>query len=181
MATDLATIISDIEEAITRSLETRGLAVTDFNIADDVTSVRCPAANISLWSGSISEVTRNTYRMNSEFMVTLIVENLRDEKARRKAVYPLVMGVVQILAGQKLYVEREDVLVEVPTKIVKPAGVKKLLDSRTRIAYGVRLNIPFMFSATTVEEAESILEIALQFLWKPGDDNVDFSSVLDVS
>ncbi len=175
---DLATMIGDIEDALGGELEARGLAVTDFDIADDADAVRCPAANISFWTGDIVPVTMHTkFRMDAEFYVVLVVENLRREKERRKNVYPLVMGALQILCGQTLYKDGAPLT----TKPVKPRGVKKVLDTKSRIAFAVRLFVPFYFAALSFDEAASLLEIALQYRWKPGDDETDFEDIVDVS
>lgn len=175
---ELTTMLSDIEEAIQQRLESKGLAVSVFDINDSPQTIRTPGANIAFYDGSCRRISDSTYSMDAKIYVTVVQKNERSEKARRLATYPLVMGVVSIISGQKLSIVEAGETRELAAKRMQPGRIRKVLDTSTRIAFTIEFSTRFNFEIMSDEEASDMTALALQYFFKPGDDVQDAEDIL---
>lgn len=100
---DTHTILSAIEDAIVDTLDRQQLfQVRDVDIDKIKQGLAHPAVFVSVESGSFKKVTARTWRCTARAFLVVLFKDLRDERARRRGVYPILMGVIQLLAGKRL-------------------------------------------------------------------------------
>lgn len=173
MANEVLQRIGDIEDAIVERLQAKGLGVREFAIADDPRSLVTPALNVALWQGKIDK-TGKSWFFDLTYVATFAFKSLRDEKARRRGVYPLLMAALSYLAGRKLSLNG----VELSMRELRPGRVRKELDRDGIIAFSVELSTGFWFDPVSDEEAQALSAIAIEYILKPGDDIADLEAVV---
>lgn len=166
--------IGDIEDAVIQRFEEKGLAAREFAIGDDLRTVATPAVNVALVDGRISK-TGGSFFFALTYVATFAFKSLRDEKARRRGVYPLLMAALTYVAGRALSLDG----VELSMRTIKPGRVRKVVDQDGIIAFSAELATGFYFEAVDDEEAEAISAIAMQYFIQPEDDQADLEAVVE--
>jgi hypothetical protein len=181
MEATLQTIIGDIESAIEARLKTGGLAVNAFSVTEEPETIDTPAANIAFVGGQCSRLTNTTFKVDgAKFQVIVMVQDLRSEKARRLAVYPLVMSVIGLLAGKRLSVLDGETPRVIEARPLTPGRIAKVYESATRMAFSIEFTTSFTITAMDDDEAAMMMTVAIDYFLKAGDDVADARDEVDL-
>jgi hypothetical protein len=166
-------ILSRIEEKILSRLEDKGLDVKAFEIKKDRDKqITTPAALCFIETGKATKgTTFHSRKMEVDAYVLLIFKSLKAvdaEKDRRRGVYPLIMGVLQYLAGQDL---------DLGIARLKPQGFRNITNQddigKARMVWQIHFTTSFEVTRTDDEEAaaDDLITVGMKyFLQDPADD-----------
>lgn len=103
---DTQNILSAIEDAIVDTLDSQQLfQVRDVDIDKIKQGLVHPAVFVSTESGAFTRVTGHTYRCKAGIFLVAVMKDFKDERARRRGIYPILMGIILLLAGKRLSLE----------------------------------------------------------------------------
>lgn len=175
------TLLNDVELAILRRLQDSGLksnvfAISDFE--DNADTIRCPAVNVAFWDGTFSSLNMNGTKLKLDALVylTIVVQNVKDEKSKRHSVYPLVMTAASLLSGHKL--KDADGVVLDGAGPLQPRRLRKTFETKSRIAFVLEVKLPLTIELQSDETAAEIMSVAMSYMIKPGDDCADAEDIV---
>lgn len=174
---DQLQILSDIERAALDRLKNKGLKVNVFEVKKDTDIVRMtPAVRAVIADGKFSEVTQKTYRIDASLYVIIIFRHVSDEESRRKGIYPILLGVVNYLGGQKLGLDISRLMPGPFREITNAEDTEKGL-----IVFQLQFRTWFHIDKLTDEQAGDLLKIGVSYYLKPGDDVADAQDEIDLT
>jgi len=183
MTSTFETILADVETAILKRLQDRGLKASVFQISDfeeNADAVRCPAVNAAFWDGRFSNVTMSGSRLKLDgmFYLSIVVQNVKDEKSKRHSVYPLVMASAALLSGYRPRSADGEVLSGAGP--IRLGRMRKTFETKSRVAFVVEMTVPLVFDIPDEADASVMLTIAMQYMLKEGDDCTDAEDMVDL-
>lgn len=132
-----------------------------------------PAVYVSTDAATFEKVTQSSFRQTVTVYVDIVFSHLMDERERRKGVYLILAGVVQLLLLQDLGLD------------IKPLTPKRWRDATTEelrkkglIAFSLELSTSYIIRKLDEEATDDLLSIGLNYYLKPGDDIVDASDLI---
>ncbi|HSW36108.1 MAG TPA: hypothetical protein VLH18_05860 [Candidatus Limnocylindrales bacterium] len=175
-------IFNDIETAMHQKAKAAGLSIKFIELSDDDdldTIERVPAVNFSIRSGKGHILNSSTERFDIDIYATVLVKHEKAEDARRKLMNPLLQGIIGLFVGNGLSVTRPDTTVEnIPLKKkVWCKGFQQVRQTKNGLAYVIQFSTVVDIAAIDQEEAEGIISVALDEVYKPGDNTEDLSAV----
>ena len=175
---DQASRISIIEDAILARLAAGALQVRDIDIEKLKAGVAHPAAYISTETGAFTKKGQEVYACELRIFVVLLFHHAKDERARRRGLYPILEGVARLLMGQKLGLDITP---------IKPVRFRNVTSDAFRKQYLCAYELEL---AATVElrmeagqeDATELLRIGLEYyLQDPADDGrADATDVVEL-
>lgn len=176
---DGPTAFDDIETGVLQRLEACGLAVASFSVSDlddddRLKLIRMPAVNVAIVDAALSRVTSLRYKAIPTIRVSLALRNLRGEEERRRAMYPLIMGVLSILTEKTLTVTSgaPPTVRDVACKPLVPARVRLIAESQTVSIWQVELRTSTPVPVLSDEDAVNLVKIGMEYYLQPDDDGV---------
>lgn len=168
-----------IEQAAVDALKATGLSdIPAVNIDVGIPSDR----NVPPWVRALvtgidfKKLTINKYKAAIVLSVGIEVKNLKGDRERREKAYPVIRGVLLLLAGNRLGLDI-DPLVPLRANDTTPYDEESSVGTlRYQIDFSTATQI-------TVPEADAgdLLKLSVDYFLRPGDDVADTSDVHDLS
>jgi len=173
-----STMLSDIERAAIDRLKERGLPqVTAYEIKkDSELAPATPAVRAVIADGKFTPVGQKSFRADVTLYVIIIFKHVSDEESRRKGIYPILFGAVNLLAGQKLGLKIDELV---------PLSFREITNARDAeaglIVFQAPFSTKFYFEKVSDEEAGALVKMGLDFyLQDSPDETPDTSSVVEL-
>lgn len=132
-----------------------------------------PIADVSVYAhiddGGIRKITINKMKIEVVLKISIVFKHLNEEQDRREGIYPILLGVIGILTGQKLDLQIDP---------LKPTGFRNITDGYDEkaglIVFQMKFGTGFVITEMSDETAEDLLRIGLNYyLQDPADDGVE--------
>lgn len=138
------------------------------------TALAMPAIDVVCGGGPFAKAAQS-WKLQLTVYVIVTFQNLRSVRDRRKGVYPILLAVLGWLTGEKL---------GLPIERLKPARLDNITNKEEaeegKIVFQLSFETAFVFEKLSDEDVGEILEIALNYYLKPGDDEVDAMDIVRV-
>ena len=169
------TILKQIETAILRRLQDRGLDVVEVDIkVPQLMLTANPSVSCRVSDIQFEAVTQTTYKGNTTVTIFLALKNLAGDKQRRQTAYPLVMGIIGYLSGQTL---------GLPIKALSPGTAREttpeILEKAGLTIYELEFKTRFYIDVEELPAAQ-LLELGIRYYLKPGDNVPDAEDTVTV-
>jgi len=175
---DLASRISILEDAILARLAAGALQVRDIDIEKLKAGVAHPAVYISTETGTFTKKGQEVYACELHQFLVLLFHNVKDERARRRGLYPILEGVAQLLMGQTLGLDITP---------IKPVRFRNVTSEAFRKQYLCAYELELTATVELRKEesqgdAGELLRIGLEYyLQDPADDGrADATDLMDL-
>lgn len=166
---DEQNILSTIEDAIVDTLDAQQLfQVRDVDIAQIKQGLAHPAVFVSVESGAFKKVTGRTFHCTARVFLVVLFKDLKDERARRRGIYPILLGIILLLAGKRLGLEIAPIAPERFRNVTRENFTKLGLT-----AYEIELSTSFDVTVTQEDESTAfdMLHLGVEYyLQDPADD-----------
>jgi hypothetical protein len=167
-------MLTEIEDAIVELIESKMSATAGMvDVQKGFQGLIKPAVYISTEAATFEKVTQVTFRQTVTVYVDIVFSHLMDERERRKGVYLIMEGVVQLLLLQDLGLDIKPLIPKSWRNATSEELRKKGL-----IAFTLELGTSYTISKLDEEATDDLLSIGLNYYLKPGDDIVDASDVI---
>jgi hypothetical protein len=129
-----------------------------------------PIVDIAVYAhideGVIRKLTINKIKLDVVLKISVVFKHLNEEQDRREGIYPILLGVIGILAGHKLDLKIDP---------LKPTGFRNITDmydeAEGLIVFQAKFQTGFIITEIDDEAAEDLLRIGLEYyLQDPADD-----------
>lgn len=165
--------IAQIEDAIITRLEAQNLQVGEIKIQKGTEGYLRPTVSVATEEGKFTRITDVTYNQTLNIHVYVVFKNFKNEAERRKGLYPILEGIIGILALQKLGLAIEAL------KPVRFGNVTtEEMDGLGLLAYEIVFETGYNITKMDEEQAVDLLKVGLDYYLKPGDDASDASDIV---
>lgn len=163
-------MFADIEECVTKTLQSKGLNVREIKRQTTETRLVNPAIFVMVNSGKYSKKGQKAFRIETEIIITIIFKHLRDEKSRRDGAFPILKGIFLALALQDLDLEIQPLMPETFNDITTTQDFDVLKQTVFRMTF----NTFFYLEKAEEDTADELIRLGLKyFLQDPIDDAVE--------
>ena len=175
---DPKTILSDIEQNVIARLKEKGLdLVKAYEIKKEGDAAySTPAVRAVIADGKFKRVGQTGLQCDVTLYVIIIFKNVSDELSRRKGVYPILMGAVNLLFGQTLGLSIEE---------LEPLSFREITsaldDEKGLIVFQLPFTTNFGFTMLEDEAAKDLLSLGLSYYLKPGDETEDATDEVTIA
>jgi len=135
-----------------------------------------PWVRVLITDVKFRKLTANKYKAVLVLSVGLEIQNLKDDGERRKAAYPIIMGIINLISNNRLGIDI-DPLVPVRASDTTPYDVESSVGTlRYQIDFSTGMQV-------TIPEADAgdLLKLSVDYFLRPGDDVADASDEHDLS
>ena len=172
-------MLTAIEDAIVERLNTKLTGVTKVSV-DKVHSnfnLNLPIIDVITGGGTFSSATMSQYKVKTQVFVVLTFQNLKSEADRRKGVYPILMAILLLLAGNKFGLKIDALAPKRLDNITEEVEAKA-----GKIVFQIEFESGFVLTPTSDEELVDLLTVGLSYyLQDPADDNkADGADLIDL-
>ncbi len=158
-------ILADIERKAIDRLKTKGKLphVSAFEIKkeNDLAPVTPCIRNV-IADGKFTSKGQISYRVDITLYVIIIFKHVSDEESRRKGIYPILAGVVSLLAGQELGLKIDELV---------PLSFREITNREDTDSGLIVFQVPFAthFNIEKVsdEQAADLIAIGLNYYLDP--------------
>lgn len=169
----MSVTIAQIEDAILERLKSKELTVREFDVQKGVEGLVTPACYIAIDAGSFKRLSQSVFRQILTITLYIVFKHLKDEKERRRGIYPILEGVIGLLTMQTLDL---DILP------LTPKSFRNITDEDSfragLIAYQIEFETSYDVVAMSDDVAGELLKIGLNYYLKPGDEIPDASDLV---
>lgn len=127
-----------------------------------------PAIRNVIADGKFTPVGQRSYRVDVTLYVIIIFRQVSDEESRRKGIYPIIGGVVQLLAGQELGLKIDE---------LTPLSFREITNATDAESGLIVFQVPFAthFSIEKVsdEQAADLVQIGINYYLDPAKFDAD--------
>lgn len=162
-------MLISICEKILGRLKDKELRVRAFAVQKGVEVLTPDSVSVSIDAGTFRMIAQKWY---CEAVVTVLLgfKNLKDEEARRRGVYAIIMSAISMLQFQSL---------GLPIKELEPVRFRNVStegdDAESREVFGIEFRTHFAVPVLSEDEMADLLRVGLNYYLRPGDDAVDAS------
>jgi hypothetical protein len=163
-------MLSDIENGIVERLNTKLTGVTKAFVdkARSNLNLNLPIIDVIVGGGTFTSATMSQYKVKTQVFVVLTFKNLKSEADRRKGVYPILIAILLLLAGNKFGLKIDALapkrLDNVTEEVEAKAG---------KIVFQIEFETGFVLTPTSDEELVDLLTVGLAYyLEDPANDDV---------
>jgi hypothetical protein len=170
-------MLSDIEDGIVSRITTKlANAAGSLGVQKGFKGIPQPAVYVSVEEGTFTRVTSTTYGVEVGCFVDIVFSHLQSESQRRRGIYPILEGIVQTLAGQKL---------DLAIDPLQPKAFRNITTQEIRdkglIAYELEMRTKFNVTRADDEAVTDLLKVGLNYYLTPGDETADASDTVTLS
>lgn len=162
-------MINQIEDAIIsrlRSMMSSAAGVVE--VQKGIEGIPQPAVYVSTEAGSFAQVGQRSCKQTLTIFVDIIFSHLSDERERRKGIYLILAGVLQVLMFQRLGLQ----ITALMPKNWKNTTYEELR-KQGLIAFSLELSTSYIIEMVDDEAVTDLLTVGLNYYLTPGDDVVD--------
>ena len=169
----------ELEQEAVDALVATGLSgIPAINIGVGVPTDRTirPWVRVLITDVKFRKLTANKYKAVLVLSVGLEIQNLKDDGERRKAAYPVISGIIELLSNSRLGIDI-DPLVPVRASDTTPYDIEASTGTlRYQIDFttGMQITIPEI-------DAGNLLKLSVDYFLRPGDDIADATDETDLS
>lgn len=163
-------MLTAIEDAIVERLNTKLTGVTKVSVdkAHSNFNLNLPIINVIFGGGTFGTATMSQYKLIAQVFVVLTFKNLKSEADRRKGVYPILMAILLLLAGNKFGLKIDALKPKRLDNITEEAEAKA-----GKIVFQIEFETGFVLTPTSDEELVDLLTVGLAYyLEDPANDDV---------
>lgn len=167
--------IAQVEDKMLERLKNKGLDVRDFDVQKGTDGLVKPACYVATELGSFKKLSQSTFRQIISVSLYLVFRHLKDEKERRRGLYPILEGAIGYLTLQTLGLDISP---------LTPKSFRNITDEDTfragLIAYQIDFETGYDIVAMSDEQVTELLRIGLNYYLKPGDETPDASDLVNL-
>lgn len=162
-------MISQIEDAIVNRIKERlSSAAGVVSVQRGIEGIPQPAVYVSAEEGKFERTTQTAFKQELTLYVDIIFEHLSNEAERRKGIYLILEGIIQILLLQRLGLD------------ISPIHLKRFRNTTDEelkglglIAYTIEVETSYYIKKAEDEVATNLLKVGLSYYLKYGDEVKD--------
>jgi hypothetical protein len=158
---------AEIEEKLVALLKSKGLAATEADLPSVLACKTSPSFHCRIASFKCENVVMRKFKIVPAISVYLALKNVSIEKNRRQSIYPLIQGIIGILAFQDLGLSIAPLRIQSGQELILP----EFADSGI-ILYQIDLVTGFTCDMSD-EKTMTMLRMNLEYYLKPGDTVAD--------
>ncbi|MDP2167983.1 MAG: DUF1834 family protein [Thermodesulfovibrionales bacterium] len=163
-------MLAKIEQAILDRLKEKKLEVLKFEIKKEPSGYITPSVSVAIEGADFKRVTVQSFKQVVDIFVTVMFKHMGVDGERRKGIYPIIQGIVDILTLQKLGLQIDPLV---------PEGFRNVTSEENAqsgyLFFQLRFKTGFIVEPVEDEVAGELLKIGLDYYLKPGDDIKDAS------
>jgi len=173
--------ISEIENAILTRLKSKwsvkggSTAVHEFDIGLDFEDIlKTPAVSVTTEQIGLRHIVDMSFEIRPRLTVYMVFKNVGGPKGRRVGLYPMVLGVVGILAGQCLGLEIDPLMPERSAQEI----FHKNLKEKGLLAYKVDFSTSFDIDRFDDEDLQRLISTSLQYYMNRESETADLTDIV---
>jgi hypothetical protein len=159
-------MITEIETKVVDAMNAAGLGIRDLDVKGKGRGLNYPCAMVATEEGTFTRISNGKYKCSVDVYIIVAFKDAHSEKKRRHGIYPILLGIFQLLMLQNFGLAIDDLV---------PRGFKNITDkdmvAKDIIAYQLGFATAFTVKMQKEEPADELLRIGLEYyLQDPVDD-----------
>lgn len=158
-----------VEQRIIQRLKDRGLQVRAFELKKEGNlGLTLPAVRCNIEDGTFKKIGQTSFKQIIDIRISVFFKNFGTEESRRKGIYPILAGVIDILTLQDIGLKIDE---------IEPVSFRRIFHEKYEeagmIVFQIMFKTGFMIDKVDDDVAGELITIGLNYLLKPGDDEID--------
>lgn len=159
-------MLTEIEEKILETLNSAGLGIKDMTVQKKGRALNYPAVMVATEEGTFTRIGNGKYKCSVKVYIALAFKSAHSEKQRRHGIYPILLGIFELLMMQTFGLAIDALVPKTFMNITD-----KDMQKSDILAYQLGFVTAFTVKMKKEQSTGDLLRIGLNYyLQDPGDD-----------